>query len=133
MNPLLQFFRYAFVGAIATVGDWGLLYVLEFLGMNTLLAAALGFLLGLAINFLLSKKFVFSAEDAKVNAAGEFIVYGIIGIAGLAITEGIMYVLTYKLSIYFMIAKAISTAIVFVWNFTARKMLLYSGDKARRN
>ncbi|MCD8048846.1 MAG: GtrA family protein, partial [Clostridia bacterium] len=133
LNPLLQFFRYAFVGAIATVGDWGLLYGLEFLGVNPLLAAALGFLLGLAINFLLSKKFVFSAEDAKVNAAGEFIVYGIIGAAGLAITEGIMYVLIYELKIYFMAAKAAATVIVFVWNFTARKMLLYSGSKARRD
>jgi len=124
-NALLQFFRYGFVGLIATICDWGLLYLLERLGADPLLAAVFGFILGLTVNYALSKVFVFSSEEAKTNTLGEFTVYGIIGVVGLAITEGIMFVLTKKLKVYFMLSKALATAIVFVWNFTARKLILY--------
>ncbi len=124
-NSLLQFFRYGFVGAIATVADWGVLYILEALGMDALLAAVFGFVIGLTVNFVLSKKFVFSAETAKTKASAEFIVYGVIGVVGLGITEAIMYLLTKKIGIYFMVSKAIATVVVFIWNFMARKLILY--------
>lgn len=40
-NGLLQFFRYCFVGGMATIVDWGVLYVTEMLGLHYLLAAVL--------------------------------------------------------------------------------------------
>jgi hypothetical protein len=36
-----------------------------------------------------------------------------------------MYVLTDIAGFYFMFSKAMSAAVVLIWNFTARKMLLY--------
>ena len=60
-NGLLQFFRYGFVGAWATVADWGVLFFLtEGAGVHYLISCVVAFLMGLTVNFLLSKKFVFS-------------------------------------------------------------------------
>ena len=125
-NALLQFFRYGFVGALATVADWGVLYALtEWLKIHYLVSGVVAFIVGLTVNFILSKKFVFSAEKNKHLSSIEFAVYAIIGVIGLLMTETIMYILTDKLKFYFMIPKIIATAVVFIWNFVARKIVLY--------
>ncbi len=124
-NPILQFFRYAFVGGVATVADWGVLYAMtEKANVHYLASAVVAFAAGLAVNFGLSKKFVFSAEKNHSFFA-EFSVYAVIGAVGLLLTEGIMYFLTDILGWYFMLPKIIATAVVFVWNFAARKVVLY--------
>lgn len=125
-NPILQFFRYAFVGGVATIADWGVLFAMtEKMHVHYLASAVVAFVVGLAVNFVLSKKFVFSAEDKTHSFLSEFAVYAVIGAAGLLLTEGIMYFLTDMLGWYFMIPKIIATAVVFVWNFAARKVVLY--------
>ena len=124
-NAVIQFFRYAFVGGIAAVVDWAVLFVLTKLGMHYLLSTVFAFITGLAVNFLLSKKLVFNAEQARVGRTAEFAVYAIIGVVGLGLTEAIMYLLTDRIGLYFMLSKIIATLIVLVWNYAARKLTLY--------
>ena len=124
-NAILQFFRYAFVGGIATIVDWAVFYTATVMGLYYMISGVLAFGAGLFVNFVLSKKFVFSGEKNKHSASTEFVVYAIIGIIGLLLTEIIMFLLTEKLGLYFMIPKVIATAAVFVWNFAARKVVLY--------
>ncbi|MBQ7792275.1 MAG: GtrA family protein [Clostridia bacterium] len=124
-NGLVQFFRYAFVGGIATIVDWSVQFFVTNAGVHYLLVAIFAFLAGLICNFLLSKLFVFQAEKANMNLSFEFVSYAIIGIIGLGITMAIMYFITEKLAVSFMISKMIATAIVLVWNFLARKVFIY--------
>ena len=122
MKTIIQFIRYIFVGGAAFVADAAALWILE-KAMHYLLATALAFVIGLVVNFTLSKKFVFT--DAQHNKAKEFTVYALIGVAGLGITELLMYIFTDKLGIYFMLSKIVTAAMVLIWNFTARKIILY--------
>ncbi|MGM9551287.1 MAG: GtrA family protein [Clostridia bacterium] len=124
-NTFLQFFRYAFVGAIATIADWAVFYIASTVGVFYMISGVLAFTLGLLVNFLLSKKFVFSGEGTRHSVKEEFAVYAIVGLIGLCLTEIIIYVLTEKVKMYFMIPKIIATGVVFVWNFAARKAVLY--------
>lgn len=125
-NGFLQFFRYLFVGGIATVVDWGVLMGLtELLQLHHLVSAIFAFLAGLGTNFLLSKLLVFSASEAKTNSLLEFLGYALIGVIGLGMTELIMFLFTDGLSLHYMLSKAIATAVVLVWNYLARKLLLY--------
>ena len=124
-NIIVQLFRYVFVGGIAFVADWGMLVLLhEALRINVYLATAIAFVFGLIVNFFLSKKFVFKEKSDKTNGLGEFVTYGIIGVIGLGLTEVIMWMLL-KLSIIYMVAKVIAAVIVLLWNFVARKIILY--------
>ena len=67
-NGFLQFFRYAFIGGIATIIDWSTLFILtDIVSIHYLFSACFSFLVGLIVNFLLSKLMVFKAEEAKVN------------------------------------------------------------------
>jgi putative flippase GtrA len=125
-NGFLQFFRYLFVGGIATVVDWGVLMGLtELLQLHHLVSAIFAFVAGLGTNFLLSKLLVFRASEAKTNSLLEFLGYALIGVIGLVMTELIMFLFTDGLSLHYMLSKAIATAVVLVWNYLARKLLLY--------
>lgn len=125
-NAFLQFFRYVFVGGIATVVDWGVLFSLtEYIQVHYLVSTGIAFVFGLITNFLLSKQLVFKANEAKVNAVVEFVSYAVIGVVGLGITELIMILLTSCWHVHYMISKVIATIIVLFWNYTARKITLY--------
>lgn len=125
-NGCLQFFRYLFVGGIATVVDWGVLFALtELLDLYHLISAIFAFVAGLATNYLLSKLLVFSANEVRTNALMEFLGYALIGLIGLGVTELIMFLFTDRMSFHYMISKAIATAVVLMWNYLARKLLLY--------
>lgn len=123
-NIFIQFFRYIFVGGFAFLADAFTLRLCE-KWMNYMIAAAIAFVVGLAVNYALSIWFVFSESSKVKNKVKEFVVYGIIGLIGLLITEGIMYLFTDVFGLYFLISKIIAAAIVLVWNFAARKVVLY--------
>ncbi len=123
-DTVLQLFRYLFVGGIATVGDWSTLYTLSTFGCNKYIATAIAFCVGLLINYLLSKSFVFKASTAKSkHPLQEFLAYALIGVIGLCITEALIYLGTDVLAMHLMLSKIIATLITLVWNFIGRKML----------
>lgn len=124
-NPFIQFFRYIFVGGLAFLADAATLWLCEKV-MHYMIAAVIAFITGLAVNYLLSIFFVFSESSAVKNKVGEFTVYAVIGVIGLALTEIIMYVLTDLCHLHFLLSKIVAAAVVLVWNFAARKKILYT-------
>ena len=122
-NTFIQFFRYVFVGGAAFLADAATLFILELIGMHYLISAIFAFIVGLICNFLLSKLLVF--QQTKTDLRVEFLIYGVIGVIGLGITEAFMYLLTDIAGFYFMLSKIIVAIIVLIWNFIARKLILY--------
>ena len=64
-----------------------------------------------------------------MNIVFEFIMYAIIGVLGLGFDTLILWLLTSKASLYYMLSKIISTGLTFIWNFVARKILYKIFDK----
>ena len=125
-NGFLQFFRYLFVGGVATVVDWGTLFLLtECANIYFLISTSIAFLAGLVTNFVLSKQLVFKANEARVSPVMEFLSYAIIGVIGLGITELIMILFTNYLALHYMLSKVIATVVVLFWNYTARRFAIY--------
>ncbi len=129
-NTLVQLFRYVWVGGFAFVIDYGSLYILkEYIGINYLLSAAVAFIFGLAVNYLLSTFWVF--PDSRLNnKMAEFAVFASIGLVGLLLNEIIMFLCCEVLNIHYLISKLCSTGIVFFWNFFARKIILFTKTKS---
>lgn len=122
----VQLVRYAVVGGIAFVVDYGSLYLLtEFAGLNHLLSAAIAFTLGLATNYALSISWVFR-DSRRSHGAVEFSVFALVGIVGLGLNEVVIWLGTDVLGFHYMLSKIVSTALVFFWNFFGRKILLFS-------
>lgn len=125
-NWFLQLFRYGFVGGIAFLVDYGTLFGLtNYAGVPYLWSAAVAFLLGLITNYLISISWVFQ-HNGKMQIWQEFLFFAFIGVIGLGLNELIMYIGTDLIHLHYMISKLISTAIVFFWNFFARKFILFN-------
>lgn len=144
-NTWIQFFRSIFVGGIASVVDMGVLILCkELFGMGESLAAVLGFIAGLTVNYIVSTFWVFAKAKVK-NRAADFIGFAVIGIIGLGLTEliiapfaeksifggaGILVKNTVFGSLipvdkYYIIGKILAIVLVYMWNFFARKFILY--------
>ncbi len=126
-NIFIQLLRYGFVGGVAFLADYGALYLLtDAIGLHHLLSAAIAFIIGLTVNYLLSVSWVFRGNRKSNNALKEFIVFAIIGVIGLGLNELIIWAGTDLIGLHYMLSKLISTAIVFFWNFFARRMTLFT-------
>lgn len=124
-NILLQLFRYTFVGGLAFVVDFGLLWLLTAQAhMHYLASAAAAFVAGLLVNYVLSKLWVFNKSSYK-NKMAEFLVFALIGVIGLGLTELLMWLFTDGANMYYIVSKMLTTAIVYFWNFFARKIIIF--------
>ena len=125
-ETLIQLLKYGVVGGIAFIVDYGLLlFLTEVCGFHHLVSAAISFIAGLAVNYILSQRYVFT-EKRFSDWRIEFLIFSIIGVVGLGLNELIIYLLTDILGIHYMLGKLTSTVIVFLWNFIARKVLVFS-------
>jgi len=120
-----QFLRYTCVGGVAYLVDISALFLLtELVGIHYLGSAAIGFLLGLVINYALSTIWVFNSKRLQ-NRSSEFSVFAIIGIGGLGLNELLIWIFTDLALMHFMLAKVASTVFTLLWNFSARKYFLF--------
>ena len=135
-NGFLQFFRYLFVGGIATVVDLFLSFGTEWLVSTTtsiteqlvyIIATTVGFAGGLTTNFLLSRAFVFGTKEARAKTkGGEFFGHFLVGAIGLGMSYLIVWVGTsFILKGNYPVFRITATVIVFVWNYLARKFFVY--------
>ena len=128
-----EFFRYAIVGGIAFLADFGALVAVQELFLKSYdwgiyLATVFGFIIGLVVNYVLSLWFVFTQKKDQSNgrSVGAFLVFGIIGLLGLFWTEIGMWIGIGLLKWNYMIVKVLVTCAVFVWNYLGRKILIFN-------
>jgi len=124
-NLWIQLFRYTFVGGSAFLVDFFSLFVLtEYAGINYLISAAIAFTLGLILNYILSLGWVFK-ERTLGTPWLEFAIFAIIGVIGLLLNELIIWFFTEGVHFHYLASKIVSTAIVYLYNFFARKYILF--------
>ena len=128
-NSRVQLFRYALVGGSTFLVDYVLLLVLTRLGLATVPASGLSFTTGIVCNFLLTKFFAFKSIDPRAKGAGEVGLFAVISLVGLGLTMIFMHLFTDLAGIHVALAKPLSSALVFFWNFLGRKLILYPGKK----
>ncbi len=125
-NLTIQLFRYTFVGGLAFIFDFGILFLLtEFFDIYYLVSAAFAFLVGLTINYFLSIAWVFSNPRFESKWL-EFFFFAFIGFIGLGINEIFIWFFTEGVNLHYLMSKIITTLFVYLWNFFCRKYLLFN-------
>lgn len=119
----LQFIRYFGVALVGYVFDFGsLIFFKQVLNVHYLIAATIGFTIGLAVTYVLSNKYVFGESKFKSKKA-DFIAFALIGVVGLGALNLLMWLLTGGFHVNYIISKIAATVVVYVWNFFARRAL----------
>lgn len=126
---LRELVLYGVASALALGLDWGVLLVLTALGVNYLVASATGFTSGVAITYLASISVVFRHRPVA-DRKREFIGFIGVGFAGLVLTQGLMALWVEALHMTPGLAKIPTAGIVFLFNFTVRRALLFKAPAA---
>lgn len=133
-----QILRFAVVGGLAFVIDFGLLlFLTEFMGINYLISATISFTVSVIFNYILSVCWVFTkhrearAQYSRTWRLIQMVIFIVLSVCGLFINNFIMWFSVEVLAISYIIGKLVATAVVMVFNFITRKILL-EGSKARQ-
>lgn len=117
--------RYFAAGLVALGVDFTLYVALtELAGWHYLVSASAAFCAGLATVYFFSIAWVFRERRIGRNSH-EFALFALIGIAGLALTASVLYILTDFLGLDYRVSKIASAALVFLFNFGCRKFFLF--------
>jgi putative flippase GtrA len=122
-----KFLKFGAVGFSGVFVDFGITWLVkEVWGCNQYLANSIGFISAVISNYILNRVWTFKSKDPRV--AEQFVKFFGISLVGLAINNGIIYLLNEGLGLNFYLAKLIATGVVMVWNFGANILFTFKGN-----
>ena len=122
--------RYFFVGGIAALTDLSLFFLgAPILGFPYLTVGACSFVVATYINYILSIRFVFQS-GVRFNKQHEILLVFLVSGIGLLIHQITLYTGIETFSLPLMLAKISATGIVFLWNFGARRYIIFPDKTA---
>ena len=120
---IMQLIRFGIVGVIATAIDVGVLALLkEAAHMEVLIASALSFTAAVVVNYILSMLWVFKSKGE--SRAKEFVIFVLLSVGGLLITQIVMWLGTELAEIYYLAVKIFAIIFESTYNFITRKIFL---------
>lgn len=124
----IQAIKYGLAAFGGFLADYGALIMLkEWLGLHYLVAVPIAFLVGIAVNYLIGIWVVF--RRGNLSLGKELLLFLLISLLALAITEGSMYLFTDLLRIDYRISRLISGGATYLFNFFSRRAVLYRVKK----
>ena len=118
----IEIIRYGVVGTLSFLIDY-IIYNLLSHRINYLIANIISFIISFIFNFETGRTWVFNKKE-KITFKEFFEVLSI-AILGLLLTEILLYIQIDIFNIDLRLSKAISAVIVAIFNFLARKLIVY--------
>jgi putative flippase GtrA len=124
--------KYIITGLTSFTVDYGgLLFLYRIVGLPVGIATTLAFIVGLTVNFLLNRYWVFNiSKRGKVTMAYQTVAYGLLVLMNLVITDVIVIYLSRK-HIGPEVSKIISTAIITIWNYVVYKKAIFKEPRSQ--
>ena len=118
-----QFSRYLITGFSSAAIELTLLFVLrDTAGLTVLMANSIALTIVFWFNFLMNR---FWSFKSKANIKRQLVMYLVLFVFNLATSDLIMYLLTVKLSLQYLIAKVFAIGAVVCWNFVLYRKVIY--------
>ncbi len=122
-NNIKDFLLYLIVGAVATLSEWIIFFILDKIHFHYAIATIIAYALSTFVNWLAGRMLVF--KEAKQGVIREIISIYAASIIGLVLNIAIMWVAVDLLSVNELLSKMIATGLVFLYNFLIRKLFIY--------
>ena len=118
-----EFVRFVIAGATTFVLDYGGLYICtDVLEWHYLWSSAASFTTAVIVNYIICIIWVF--KNAGKQTYKKLLWFVGTSFIGLLLNQLCMKVLVDGLEVYYMESKLVSTAIVMIWNYFTKKMVL---------
>lgn len=122
---LERFARFAFVGALGTILDVGLLMLLSAVAqLATLPANLLSYSAGIVNNYVWNRRWTFSGSRAKAWVP-QFVQFAVVSLIGLTLNS--LMVIWLEEPFGLLVAKLSATGVVLVWNYNANRLWTFGG------
>ena len=117
-----EIIRFLAVGGGCFLLDYGLLFVLtEYGGIPYLISSGISFTVSLVVNYVLCVSFVFRTDRQSARQTALFV---LTSVAGLAVNQLCMWFFVEQAGLYYMVAKIGAAAIVTLWNYVTKRLVL---------
>lgn len=114
--------RFATVGASGSIIKLGILYTFtDIVGLTPALSYVISFVFAVGSNYFFNTIWTFKKQLDAIA----LLKYAIISFCTLLINEGILYVLTYRLGLWYMISGLIGILIAFLINYTFSRIFVW--------
>ena len=121
-----QFVLYGAISVAALAVDYGLLiFLTEVFGIHYLISATISFAAGMLLVYLASVGFIFDERRLESRSL-ELMGFAFIGVAGLALNAFVLWAITGGTPLDYKLAKLPTAGIVFLFNYVARRNLLFT-------
>ena len=126
--------RYFIASLVALAVDVATLSAcLRLLHLGLAWSASLGFVVGAAVAYLLSIRWVFRQRAFGDAPTLEFLTFVGIGVAGLGVTQLVLWLGVTELGLMPEAVKLAAAGLTFAFNYVARKSLLFASQRRARN
>ena len=122
--------RYFIASLLALAVDLAVLSAcLRLLHLGLAWSATLGFAAGAVVAYVISIRWVFAARSLANVPALEFLTFVGIGIAGLGVTQAVLWLGVTELGLLPELVKLGAAGITFAFNYLVRKSLLFATSR----
>lgn len=123
-SKYIQLFKFAVAGAIgAGIEIFLFILLVDYLGVYYLTANFMAISVAIAVNYLISQKWVF--EGGRYNRGVEFTAFVAVSAVGLFLNQMLMWVLVDSLELDMKFSKLMAIGIVAAYSFVAKKFLVF--------
>lgn len=126
-GALVQFKKYIISGLLSASLEYSLLLILtEIAGLWYILSNTIAYLGGFWLSFLLNRFWSFKSKD---NFLRQLLLYVVLFVINLGLTNLVLYILTSIVGITYTISKVFVMGMVVLWNFIILKKIIYREHK----
>lgn len=128
-STVRYFLTFAAFGVLGTLCHFAVLALgVDVLGMGPVAGSSLGAIAGALVNYALNYRWNYRSQAEHRVALTRFLAVAGVGFVLNALG---MEVLAVRLGIYYLLAQAITTALVLLWNFSANHFWTFGADVRR--
>jgi len=120
---------YGIIGGLCASLDFGV-YTLLSLWIPFLWANIISVHCGILCSFILNRNYNFKVKD---NTGKRFISFYLVGLAGLGLSELLIYLLTDKFEWHYIIAKLLTVVVVALFQFALNKLITFNRKRLLGN
>lgn len=111
-----RFIRYSLIGGVTFLFDLALLFIMiDYLGINYVVAAGLGFSIAVSLNYAISRNFVF--KGAEISYRKGYVNFILIAAFGVLLVMAGVYLLVSMFAVHYLVARVAVSGVSGLFNY----------------